>query len=59
MKYAVLFLAIIAGVSIFWLTLSWAAGNTALTDGQYFGYPMIAAMFGFCLIGWAWERTRT
>ena len=48
--------AIISGF-FFGLVAIWAAGDKTLTDGQYIGYPLLAAMAAFCFFGAVWERT--
>ena len=49
--------AVVFGLSIFGVTAAWAVGNEKLTDGQFIGFPMLAAMAAFAIIGAAWEHT--
>ena len=59
MKNAIIRIAaVVLGLSIFGVTAAWAVGNEKLTDGQFIGFPMLAAMAAFCIIGVAWEQTK-
>ena len=55
---AIRIVAIILGLGLFGTTAAWAVGNDKLTDGQFLGFPMLAAMAAFCIIGAAWEQTK-
>jgi hypothetical protein len=51
-------IACIAAGALFGFTVTWAVDNKTLTDGQYIGYPLVAAMLSFCIVGYAWEYAR-
>lgn len=55
---AIRIVAIILGLGLFGATAAWAVGNDKLTDGQFLGFPMLAAMAAFCIIGAAWGQTK-
>ena len=55
---AIRIVAIILGLGLFGMTAAWAVGNDKLTDGQFLGFPMLAAMAAFCIIGAVWEQTK-
>ena len=48
---AIRIVAIIIGLGLFGTTAAWAVGNDKLTDGQFLGFPMLAAMAAFCMSG--------
>ena len=48
---AIRIVAIILGLGLFGATAAWAVGNDKLTDGQFLGFPMLAAMAAFCMSG--------
>jgi hypothetical protein len=54
---AIRIIATILGLGLFGVTAAWAVSNDKLTDGQFLGFPLLAAMAAFCIIGVVWEQT--
>ncbi len=57
MKYAIAKLvSLILGIALFGAVAYWARETPSLTDGQYIGFPLLAAMLAACIVGTVWEK---